>query len=144
MLSALGGLGDRVAGLQGGADHYLVKPFRLLELEAVIDALLRRVGREWVFEASRALLIDPAGLAIELTDQEAVLVGLLARAGGGAVSRRQIVEALRQDWATYDLRRIDTLVSRLRARWQRTTGQELPLRTLHREGYEFAAMVEEV
>ena len=143
MLSALGGLGDRVAGLQVGADHYLVKPFRLLELEAVIDALLRRVGREWIFEARRALLIDPAGLAIDLTDQEAVLVGLLARAGGGAVSRRQIVEALRQDWATYDLRRIDTLVSRLRARWQRKTGRELPLRTLHREGYEFAAMVEE-
>ena len=143
MLSALGVLGDRVAGLQGGADHYLVKPFRLLELEAVIDALLRRVGREWIFEARRALLIDPAGLAIDLTDQEAVLVGLLARAGGSAVSRRQIVEALRQDWATYDLRRIDTLVSRLRARWQRKTGRELPLRTLHREGYEFAAMVEE-
>ena len=143
MLSALGGLGDRISGLQGGADHYLVKPFRLLELEAVIDALLRRVGREWIFEARRALLIDPAGLAIDLTDQEAVLVGLLARAGGGAVSRRQIVEALRQDWATYDLRRIDTLVSRLRARWQRKTGRELPLRTLHREGYEFAAMVEE-
>jgi DNA-binding response OmpR family regulator len=143
MLSALGGLGDRVAGLQVGADHYLVKPFRLLELEAVIDALLRRVGREWIFEARRALLIDPAGLAIDLTDQEAVLVGLLARASGRAVSRRQIVEALRQDWATYDLRRIDTLVSRLRARWQRKTGRELPLRTLHREGYEFAAMVEE-
>ena len=144
MLSALGSLGDRVSGLQGGADHYLVKPFRLLELEAVIDALLRRVGREWVFDASRTLLIDPDARALALTDQEAAFVGLLTRAAGGAVSRRQIVEALRQDWATYDLRRIDTLVSRLRARWQRTTGQELPLRTLHREGYEFAAMVEEV
>jgi len=143
MLSALGSLGDRVAGLQCGADHYLVKPFKLLELEAVIEALLRRVGREWVFDAGRALLVDPAARALALTDQEAVFVNLLARAGGRPVSRRQIVEALRQDWASYDLRRIDTLVSRLRARWQRSTGQELPLRTLHREGYEFAAVIEE-
>lgn len=143
MLTALGGLGDRVAGLSGGADHYLVKPFKLLELAAVIDALLRRVGREWVFERRRGLLIDPAGLALELTDQEAVFAGLLARAGGRPVSRRQIVEALRQDWATYDLRRLDALVSRLRARWQRKTARELPLRTLHREGYGFAEVIEE-
>jgi DNA-binding response OmpR family regulator len=54
-----------------------------------------------------------------------------------------VVEALGQDWASYDLRRLDTLVSRLRARWQRQTGRELPLRTLHREGYEFGELIEE-
>lgn len=95
-------------------------------------AVARRHGPAWHLAAP-----EPVGELATLSAR------LLARAGGGAVSRRQIVEALRQDWATYDLRRIDTLVSRLRARWQRKTGRELPLRTLHREGYEFAAMVEE-
>jgi DNA-binding response OmpR family regulator len=143
MLTALGGAADRVAGLKRGADHYLVKPVGLLELEAVIDALLRRVGREWVFDVDRGTLLDPACDVIELTDQEAVLVGLLAQAGGNPVARRHIVEALGQEWLAYDLRRLDTLVSRLRARWLRKTGRELPLRTLHREGYEFAEFLEE-
>jgi len=143
VLTALGALGDRLAGLNGGADHYLVKPFKLLELEAMIEALLRRVGREWVFEPRRGVLIGPDDQAIELTDQEAVFVGLFARAGGRPVTRRHVVEALGQDWASYDLRRLDTLVSRLRARWQRRTGRELPLRTLHREGYEFGELIEE-
>jgi two-component system OmpR family response regulator len=142
MLTALGAASDRMAGLRQGADHYLVKPFGLLELDAVIEALLRRVGREWVFDAARATLLDPAGQIIELTDQEAVVLGLLARAPDHVVTRRQIVEALGQVWTHYDLRRLDTLVSRLRARWQRISGCELPLRTLHREGYEFTAMLE--
>jgi two-component system OmpR family response regulator len=143
VLTALGALGDRVAGLNGGADHYLVKPFKLLELEAMIEALLRRVGREWVFEPRRGVLIGPDDQALELTDLEKVFVGLFARAGGRPVSRRQIVEALNQDWASYDLRRLDTLVSRLRARWHRRTGGELPLRTVHREGYGFGEVLEE-
>lgn len=142
MLTALGGAADRVAGLRRGADHYLVKPVGLLELEAVIEALLRRVGREWVFDAGRGTLLDPACEVIELTDQEAVVIGLLARADGRPITRRQIVDALGQSWAAYDLRRLDTLVSRMRARWLRKTGRELPLRTLHREGYEFAEVLE--
>lgn len=143
VLTALGGAADRVAGLNRGADHYLLKPVGLLELEAVIEALLRRVGREWVFDAGCGTLLDPACEVIELTDQEAVVIGLLARSGGRAITRRQIVDALGQPWATYDLRRLDTLVSRMRARWLRKTGRELPLRTLHREGYEFAELLDE-
>ena len=142
MLTAMGTLDDRVAGLGAGADHYLVKPFRLLELQAVIDALLRRIGRDWVFDATRVSLLNPGNIALQLSTQEAVLIRLLARSAGRPVSRRQIVEALGQDWSTYDLRRLDTLVSRLRLRWQRDSGQELPLKTLHREGYTFGEPIE--
>jgi len=143
MLTALGTIDDRVTGLGAGADHYLVKPFRLLELQAVIDALLRRVGRDWVFDAAHGSLLSPGNAALELSTQEAALIGLLARSAGRPVSRRQIVEALGQEWATYDLRRLDTLVSRLRLRWQRDNGgQELPLKTLHREGYAFGEPIE--
>jgi len=46
------------------------------------------------------------------------------------------------DWSSYDLRRLDTLVSRLRLRWRREVGRELPLKTLHREGYGFLGVIE--
>lgn len=142
MLTALGTLDDRLAGLGAGADHYLVKPFSLLELHAVIETLLRRVGREWVVDTRTRRLWSPGGATVELSAREAQFIELLARSGGAAVSRREIVEAMGQDWASYDLRRLDTLVSRLRAQWQRETGKELPLKTLHGEGYAFGEPIE--
>ena len=142
MLTARGSLEDRLAGFAGGADHYLVKPVDLLELEAIVEALLRRIGADWVFRESTSELIDPQGRRLSLTRQECVLFRAVIGAGTGTVvQRRQIVEALGGDWASYDLRRLDTMVSRLRTRWRLQTGEELPLRTLHREGYTFGAAV---
>jgi DNA-binding response OmpR family regulator len=142
MLTARGQLQDRLEGLTWGADHYLVKPFGLLELGAIIDALLRRVGREWILDANAGRLSDPEGRSMNLTPQEMTLVRRLCEAGAEPVSKRQLVEALGQDWSSYDLRRLDTLVSRLRLRWRREVGRELPLKTLHREGYGFLGVIE--
>ncbi|WP_295404735.1 response regulator [uncultured Thiocystis sp.] len=47
MLTARGALEDRVRGLTEGADHYLVKPICLVELAAIVQALLRRVAPGW-------------------------------------------------------------------------------------------------
>ena len=142
IVTARGSLEDRLAGFAGGADHYLVKPVDLLELEAIVEALLRRIGADWVFRESTSELIDPQGRRLLLTRQECVLFRAVIGAGAGTVvQRRQIVEALGGDWASYDLRRLDTMVSRLRTRWRLQTGEELPLRTLHREGYSFGAAV---
>jgi DNA-binding response OmpR family regulator len=142
MLTARGQLQDRIEGLRCGADHYLVKPFSLLELGAIIDALLRRVGSEWILDVSSGRLSDPEGRSMNLTPQEMTLVRRLCEAGAEPVSKRQLVEALGQDWSSYDLRRLDTLVSRLRLRWRREVGRELPLKTLHREGYGFLGVIE--
>jgi DNA-binding response OmpR family regulator len=142
MLTARGQLEDRLEGLRYGADHYLVKPFGLLELGAIIDALLRRVGIEWMLDANAGRLSDPEGRSMNLTPQEMTLVRRLCEAGAEPVSKRQLVEALGQDWSSYDLRRLDTLVSRLRLRWRREAGRELPLKTLHREGYGFLGVIE--
>ena len=142
MLTARGQLQDRLEGLTWGADHYLVKPFGLLELGAIIDALLRRVGIEWILDANAGRLSDPEGRSMNLTPQEMTLVRRLCEAGAEPVSKRQLVEALGQDWSSYDLRRLDTLVSRLRLRWRREVGRELPLKTLHREGYGFLGVIE--
>jgi DNA-binding response OmpR family regulator len=142
MLTARGQLQDRLAGLSQGADHCLVKPFGLLELGAIIDALLRRVGSEWILDAIAGRLSDPEGRSMNLTTQEMTLVRRLCEAGVEPVSKRELVEALGQDWSSYDLRRLDTLVSRLRLRWRREVGRELPLKTLHREGYGFLGVIE--
>jgi len=142
MLTARGQLQDRLEGLTWGADHYLVKPFGLLELGAIIDALLRRVGREWVLDAMEGRLSDPDGRSMVLTSQELSLVRRLCEAGAEPVSKRELVEAMGHDWSSYDLRRLDTLVSRLRLKWRREVGRELPLKTLHREGYGFVGVIE--
>jgi DNA-binding response OmpR family regulator len=142
MLTARGQLQDRLEGLTWGADHYLVKPFGLLELGAIIDALLRRVGREWILDANAGRLSDPEGRSMNLTPQEMTLVRRLCEAGAEPVSKRELVEAMGHDWSSYDLRRLDTLVSRLRLKWRREVGRELPLKTLHREGYGFVGVIE--
>ena len=142
MLTARGQLQDRIEGLRCGADHYLVKPFGLLELGAIIDALFRRVGSEWILDVSSGRLSDPESRSMNLTPQELILVRCLCEAGAEPVSKRQLVEAMGLDWSSYDLRRLDTLVSRLRLRWRREVGRELPLKTLHREGYGFLGVIE--
>ena len=93
---------DRVAGLNAGADDYLVKPFDLAELVARIRALLRRAhGRSAALIEHANLQVDPASLqvmqdgqAIQLSAREcAILVDLLEHRGT-ALSRARLEESL--------------------------------------------------
>lgn len=142
MLTARGAIQDRLQGLDAGADHYLVKPFRLVELAAIIDALLRRLGVGWRLDGQRRLLIAPDGFSSALSVAEMTLFNLLCDHPGEVVTQRTLVEALGFDWLDYDRRRLDKLVSRLRHRWQEESGQELPLRTEYRHGYSFGAPIQ--
>ena len=142
MLTARGAIQDRLQGLDAGADHYLVKPFRLVELAAIIDALLRRLGTGWRLDGQRRLLIAPDGFSSALSVAEMTLFNLLCGHPGEVVTQRTLVEALGFDWLDYDRRRLDKLVSRLRHRWQEESGEELPLRTEYRHGYSFGALIQ--
>ena len=142
MLTARGGTDDKLHGLKGGADHYLVKPIKLNELAAYIAALARRLPCSWRLVAHRKMLHAPDGSGIQLSSQELTLMNLLAQHAGTTVSRRAIVAAFGADWLSYDLRRLDTLVSRLRRRWKNEFAIELPVRTEHGEGYTFCAEIE--
>ena len=141
MLTARSATTDKLQGFYGGADHYMVKPVKLLELAAVIDALSRRVVSNWRLLEQARQLVAPQGAILVLSALEMSLCQLFAKQPGQTVTRRQIAEAFGHDWLDFDQRRLDTLVSRLRQRWRASADFELPLKTEHREGYSFASLI---
>jgi two-component system, OmpR family, response regulator len=102
LLTARDGVGDRVRGLDLGADDYLVKPFDLQELLARIRALIRRstgapdpvltFGPVSVNTVARTVTVD--GKAVELTAREYALLEYLARRRGAVVSRTELYDHL--------------------------------------------------
>ena len=100
MLTARGAVRDRIVGLDGGADDYLVKPFAFEELLARLRALVRRAPpeRPTVLEVGE-LRLDPAGrrvwrgaAEIELPPKEFALLEAFMRRPGVALSRFQLLE----------------------------------------------------
>jgi two-component system OmpR family response regulator len=102
ILTARDGVADRIRGLDGGADDYLVKPFELNELLARLRALIRRsagnavstinVGDVVIDTAAR--LVSRAGQPVALTPREYALVELLALHRGRLITRTAIYEHL--------------------------------------------------
>jgi DNA-binding response OmpR family regulator len=146
MLTARGGVLDRIVGLEMGADDYLPKPFEPRELVARLQAVLRRgAGREAddVLRAG-ALEIDPgaraarlAGRPLALTAAEFALLGLFVRSRRSVLSRDRILEATRGlDWEAFD-RSVDVLVSRLRQKLGDDPRRPTFIQTVRGAGYRF-------
>jgi DNA-binding response OmpR family regulator len=102
ILTARDTVQDRVQGLDGGADDYLVKPFDLDELAARIRALLRRrSGRAVALLHHGELSLDPAarrveraGQAVDLSPREFAVLQVLLENRGRVMSREQLEQAL--------------------------------------------------
>src|SRR5258707_5450796 len=123
MLTARGDEADRIAGLEGGADDYLPKPFNPRELVARLRAVLRRKGDaalprifklgDLEFDTGARKLVQ-AGTEIVLTGAEFDILLLLARSGGKVLSRDEIAEqGLGRPVGPLD-RSIDNHISNLR------------------------------
>ena len=143
-LTAKAALQDRLTGLETGGDHYLLKPFNLDELSAIIDALLRRVGPYWGFVAHLKQLRSPNGESLNLNTLESSLFELLATTPEAMVHRATLIESMGHDWVVFDLRRLDTAISRLRSKWKEKHGMPLPLRTHHGVGYGFDCPIRKI
>jgi two-component system, OmpR family, response regulator MprA len=120
MLTARDAVGDRVAGLDAGADDYLVKPFATEELLARIRALLRR-GLDAPLLAFADITLDTgsrllvrAGRTIELTQREAALLELLLQRPGKVLSRRTAMTTVWSDGSATTENVVDRYVAYLR------------------------------
>jgi len=120
MLTARDGVHDRVAGLDAGADDYLVKPFAVVELAARMRALLRR-NRPADMRTYADLAFDPGtrtvergGRSIQLTAREAGLLDLLLRRPGHVVTRRAALAGVWDDGRAASENVVDRYVAYLR------------------------------
>ena len=148
MLTTLGGINDRVEGLEAGADDYLTKPFALAELLARVHALGRRpdlagesaaVLRVGNLELNRLKrTVTRGGEKIELQPQEFRLLEYLMRNAGQVVTRTMLLQNV---WDFhFDPRTtvVETHISRLRAKIDREFDDEL-IHTVRGSGYTFGA-----
>jgi len=136
MLSAVGGLNERVEGIRAGCDDYLMKPYAFVEVLARIEALARRADRSRMSERlecadlvldTRARTAMRGGRDLRLQHREFLLLECLARREGQVVTRSMLLEAA---W-NYDFEPrgniIDMHMHRLRAKVDR----DFPVALIH-------------
>ena len=149
MLSARRATNDRIAGLEGGADDYLPKPFDPRELVARVRTVVRRMRPTEAVSAFVAvgdLRLDAGarevflrGARLDLTGAEFDLLRVLAAHAGKAVSRAELTrEVLGRDMAVFD-RAIDNLVSALRRKLGMTDDGIERIKTVRGVGYLYIA-----
>jgi DNA-binding response OmpR family regulator len=142
ILSARDDVADRVAGLQAGADDYLVKPFAIAELTARLHALLRRRGEPGPGPLLVGdLVIDPrrhvatrAGRDLGLTRREFDLLEVLARHQGQVLSREQLLRLVWGYAADVETNVVDVFVGYVRRKLE-AAGEPRTLRTVRGVGW---------
>jgi len=142
ILTARGGWQDKVAGLEAGADDYLVKPFEYPELAARIKALLRRSTHA----ASDVLTLGPLaidfsaqhvrldGAPVELTTFEYRVLEFLVRERARVVSKQELSDYLYPHDDDRDSNVLEVLIGRLRRKLD-PAGTLAPIETLRGRGY---------
>jgi DNA-binding response OmpR family regulator len=144
ILTARSSMPDKLNGLECGADHYLAKSTDLAELAGVVAALARRLDTgglslRWILQSAGRKLIPPGQAAIDLSPQDFAVLKTISAGDGQPVSRHTLVEAMGGDYGSTDPARLDTQMRRLRRKVAEATGNELPIKTLRNEGYQFHA-----
>lgn len=138
---------DKVAGLDGGADDYMTKPFSILELQARVRSLLRRTGEEKKEKAGvlefGPVILDTAAREVRVGQKEAVLtykeyelLAYLVENRNRVVSRDELLDKL-WDWrADVETRTLDIHIKTLRQKLGEEGGRYI--RTVRSVGYRFA------
>jgi DNA-binding response OmpR family regulator len=150
MLTALGGEGDRVAGLDTGADDYVAKPFGMRELMARVRALLRRAGTRAEPDGGPSIVVchdleidlerrevRKDGSLVRMKPKEFELLRFFAEHPGRVFSREQILDEV---WG-YDFyggpRTVDVHIRWLRQKVEDNPAQPTRLKTVRGSGYLF-------
>lgn len=153
IISSRAELNDRIAGLDMGADDYLIKPFAMTELYARIRSVLRRQDHAlpvleshmqfdgWTLDTSSRTLRDEDGHAVALTCGEYRLLETLARRAGRVLSRAQLLDEMHDnDDFAFD-RSIDVAIMRLRRKLGDGGPNARLIKTVRGGGYIFAAKI---
>ena len=148
LLTAKSDTGDRITGLEAGADDYLAKPFEPKELLLRINAILRRVPvEEGAADAPKVLHLGPVrydiergemwqgDAAVRLTATEAHLMRIFSAAPGEVISRTQLVDDLGRGNGGAQDRAIDVQITRLRRKIEADPKQPRYLQTVRGAGY---------
>jgi DNA-binding response OmpR family regulator len=142
MLTARGENQDKIAGLTGGADDYLTKPFAMNELVARVNAL----GRRFVAPAGRIVRVGALRLnlddreawrgerKIELSERECALLNVMMREPGRVFSRAELSERVWAREHEYDTKLVEVFISRLRKKIDEGASEPL-VKTVRHLGY---------
>jgi DNA-binding response OmpR family regulator len=122
VITASDALGDRLAGLDEGADDFLVKPFAVAELVSRVRAVTRRAAQQaasvWTIGAltidMQQRLCSLDGEAVALSQREFDVLAVLARAGGSVVPKHRLAQALAPLGEPLDFNAIEVHVHHLR------------------------------
>ena len=148
-LTNLGGIDDRVEGLEAGGDDYLAKPFALAELLARVNALGRRPAMGTVETVLRVAdleidlikrSVERGGCVIELQPREFKLLECLVRNAGRVVTRTMLLEKVWDFHFDPKTNIVETHMSRLRSKIDRGFPSEL-IHTVRGAGYSLRAPV---
>ncbi|MGC4812660.1 response regulator [Micromonospora sp. DT228] len=155
MLTARNDDMDVVAGLEAGADDYVVKPVQARVLEARIRAVLRRTGGESRRPAGEragveeygpltidraALVVSRDGTPVGLAPTELRLLLELSHTPGQVLSRQQLLEAVWEHGYLGDSRLVDACVQRLRAKIEVDSSAPVFIQTVRGFGYRFGPL----
>ena len=145
MLTARGEEGDRVRGLDTGADDYLVKPFSMAELASRVRAVLRRSGSapgtdtlsfaDITIDRTR-MRVTRGSRIVPLGPKEFRLLEFLMRRPGRVYERDQLLDRVWGIGVYVESRTVDVHVGRLRKALNRE-GEQDPIRTVRSAGYAF-------
>ena len=142
-LTAMGGIDDRVEGLDAGGDDYLTKPFAVTELMARVNALARRPPVQDVQTVLRVADLEldmlrrdarRGGQAIDLLPKEFTLLEVLMRNAGRVVTRTMLLERVWDFHFDPKTSVVETHISRLRAKIDKPFDVAL-LQTVKNAGY---------
>ncbi|MGF1464005.1 MAG: phosphate regulon transcriptional regulator PhoB [Maricaulaceae bacterium] len=143
MLTARGEEGDRVRGLDTGADDYIVKPFSMTELLARVRAVLRRIRPGLTEDKVRCadIIVDRVahrvkrgGVEVHLGPTEFRLLDYLMQHPGRVFSREQLLDAVWGSDVYVEARTVDVHIGRLRKALNKA-GEDDPIRTVRSAGY---------
>lgn len=144
ILSGLGDANERVKGLTAEADYYLVKPVVIPELLAIIQRYSRseilrqkKQTQKWIVLLQHWQLISPNQIAIQLSHSETLFLYSFKDGNGVGIDRDTIIRSLGYRPEAYDMRRLESLVSRLRNKVRDAGIEVFPLNTIYGSGYAF-------